>query len=298
MAVALTWIASASCACFCAVRQASVGKISIAPEVTAATAAAGRELCGFLAARGVPEQPFFDHLVPLATTLAGNRDLASAALVKTVGRERAAVLAGETAGLLTDCEQAYFRAFPKLLDELELRAGPIRELWEARGPGLLAMVGRFADRRLLVEQATVAVVQPFAGGGGFSHAPYNLITLEAVLADPLQQLPETVRMAWLLSTLNADLPDFVELLAPGTAAAVMQLAVLPAVLDAAVDVELVRPADDLLATAAAAWAVPLPAGNRTIEIVKQWWAFSRKRAAPWNVSLSALQHLLLERRAE
>ena len=43
--------------------------------------------------------------------------------------------------------------------------------------------------------------------------------------------------------------------APGTAAVVMQLAMLPAVLEAAADVELVRPDDGLLREAAAAWNV-------------------------------------------
>jgi hypothetical protein len=201
-----------------------------------------------------------------------------------------------TAGLLTACEQAYFQAFPSLLDELDLRSRPLRELWEACGPGMLFSVGKRTDRRLLADEATVVLVQPFAGGGGTSHAPYNLVTIEAVLTNSLPQLPETVRLAWLLSTLNADLPEFVELLKPGTASTVMQLAMLPAVLEAAADVEAVRPADGLLATAAEAWQVPRPAGAQTLEIVEKWWSFSRQAQAPWNVSLTALEHLLLERR--
>jgi hypothetical protein len=115
-----------------------------------------------------------------------------------------------------------------------------------------------------------------------------------VLANPHPKLPETVRLAWLLSTLNADLPEFVELLAPGTAETVMQLAMLPAVLEAAADVEQVRADGDLLATAAEAWRAPRPAGDRTTEIVGKWWSFSRQARAPWNVALTALERLLVE----
>ena len=52
---------------------------------------------------------------------------------------------------------------------------------------------------------------------------------------------------------------------------------------------------DLLATAAAAWQAPRPAGDQTIEVVEKWWSFSRAAGAPWNIALTALEHLLTER---
>ena len=87
-----------------------------------------------------------------------------------------------------------------------------------------------------------------------------------------------------------------KLLRPGTAETVMQLAMLPAVLEAAADVEQVRGGEGLLATAADAWRVPRPAGDQTLEVVEKWWSFSRQARAPWNVSLTALEQLLLERK--
>lgn len=292
MAIRLSWVASASASCFYAVARSASEPTSPPPDVVAAVGHAAHELRRFLQTHGVPEESFFAHLVPSAVTVAANRELAQAVLTKTVGRARAKLLLEPTAGWLTSCEQAYFRAFPRLLDELELRHRPLRELWEARGPGLLACVGRLTDRRTVVEEATVAVVQPQAGGGGDAYAPYNMATIEAVLTNPLEQLPETVRLAWLLSTLNADLPEFVELLGPGRAATITSAAMLPAVLEAAVDVEWIRPDDALLPTAAAAWRVTLPDGARSLEVVRRWWTFTRSAAAPWPVALTALEALL------
>jgi len=294
MALRLNWVASAGASCFYAVARTAAGRVSVLPDVTSALAAATENLNAFLTSQGIAAAAFFDHLVPLAVANEANRELARLALTKTAGRDRAALLAEQTAGLLTDCEQAYFRACPGLLDELELRHRPLRELWEARGPGLLTTVGRLTDRRLVVDEATVAVVQPLGGGGGGSHAAYNLATIEAMLTNPLEQLPETVRLAWLLSVLNADLPEFVELLGPGRGPTVVTLAMLPAVLESAVEVELVRPDDGLLATAAAAWQAPLPDGDRSLEIVRKWWTFTRLAGAPWNVALTALDSLLYE----
>lgn len=292
MAIRLNWVASASASCFYAVARSATGESSPPAQVAAALGDAADELRRFLQAYNIPATPFFAHLVPTAVTVAGNRELAQAVLTKTVGRDRARPLVEPTAGLFTSCEQAYVRSFPRLLDELELRHRPLRELWEARGPGLQTIVGRLTDRRTVVDEATVAVVQPQAGGGGAAYAPYNTVAVEAVLTNSIERLPETVRLAWLLSTLNADLPEFVELLGAGRAATVVSLAMLPAVLDAAAEVELVRPDDTLLATAAEAWCVPLPDGLQSLDVVGRWWKFTRSAAAPWNVALTALEALL------
>jgi hypothetical protein len=297
MSLRLNWLASPSASCFYAAAQLAAGRKPVVPAVAAALERPTADLLRFLIDRNTAIEPFFDHLIPCAAVTAANRDLARTVLTKVAGRDRAESLAELTAGLLTGCEQAYFRAFPNLANELELRSRPLRELWDVGGPGLLVGAGRRTDRRLIVDEATVVLVQPFSGGGGTSHAPYNLVTIEAVLANSLPQLPETVRLAWLLSTLNADLPDFVELLKAGTAATVMQLALLPAVLEAAADVDAVRPKDSLLAEAADAWNVPRPAGEQTIAVVEKWWKFRQANQAPWNIALTALEHLLTERTA-
>jgi hypothetical protein len=294
MALQLRWIASGSASCFHAVRQTAQGRTPTQPEVAAALGAPTAHLLLFLEARSLSPGRFFDVLIPAAIKVESNRELATQVLQKTLGREAATSHAERLAGLLTACEQAYFRLFPKLADELELRSRPLRELWEGFGPGLLLSIGRLTDPRLLVEEATAAPVLPFSGGGGCSHAAYNSATIEAVLANPIAQLPETVRLAWLLAGLNVDLPDVAEQFGPGRAATVLQLALVPAVLDAAADLEAIRPSETLLAEAVAVWDAPQPAGGRTAEIVRTWWTTRQERGTKWPVAVAALEQMLFD----
>src|SRR5690606_23019649 len=92
------------------------------------------------------------------------------------------------------------------LEELELRSAPLREQWEARGGGLLATLARLTTAGLVPEMADVILVHPVLGGGGAAHWQYNSVQFEAVLANPLAELPEVLRLGWLLAQLNFDLP--------------------------------------------------------------------------------------------
>ena len=79
--------------------------------------------------------------------------------------------------------------------ELALRLRPIREHWEARGPGLLHRV-KLGLPWLSFQKATVQLAEPVHGGGGCVLADGE-IQFEAVLANPFPQLPEVARLAWL-----------------------------------------------------------------------------------------------------
>lgn len=293
----LQWLVSGSAACFYDAARLAEGDMPVLAGAAECLRGPLAELRHFEAAHGHGGRDFFDHLVPIAATIESNRALAESVLSKIAGRGRSDSEVTLLAGLIGDCERAYFAAFPKLMDELALRGGPLRELWEAHGPGLLAAVGRATDPHLIVEAATVALVQPFAGGGGRSYPANNLVVIEAVLANPIPDLPETVRLAWLLSTLNADLPEYAEALEPGTPpaqiAATVGLAVLPAVLDAAASLDLVHPSEELLLRAVDAWQTPAAGNPKLAQLLGQWWMFAKQARAPWKVALAAMQKMLL-----
>ncbi|MBL9083475.1 MAG: hypothetical protein JNK76_16785 [Planctomycetales bacterium] len=307
MTTRLSFTANPSAACWHAAEQLALGgtpAVALTAERLAANfAEPAAALAAFLTAANIPQPAFFDQLTPAACEIDGNRQLAHAALTKTVGRSRAEPLLESLVGLLSDCENAYFAAFPDLRKELELRYGPLRELWDARGPGLLAAVGRATDRRLVPEAVSVAAVPPFgAQGGGWAALGSNTVVFEMVLADPIAGLPETVRLGWLVSQLNIDLPDFSELLAPGAARLVAACAMLPVVLEAAADLEMMRPDEGghLLTTAAEAW---LPAALKSPELKLSesrlaalcgWRESARASGVPWGVKLKALERLLAE----
>jgi hypothetical protein len=292
MAIELQWIASRSASCFHAARAIvleSAGESSLA----AALAPAARALGDFLAARAVPADVFFDHLVPLSAGIEADRDLAELTLRKTLAPRTFDTLVLELALRLKALKQAQTAAIPRLVDELELRSGPLREQWEARGPGLWAGLGRLTETGLLVEQATVALVYPLRGGGGRAHVAYNMATIEAVLANPVNELPEIVRLGWLLSMLNLDLPKYSERLrAPRR---VFPLAMLPAVLTAAENVELARFDPSTMRLAIDAWRID-PAGRAddVVDTLGVWWQTYRDTRPPWDVALAALERMLEE----
>lgn len=251
-----------------------------------------------LTAEGIEPRRFLAQLAAFAPTCDVRRDLAHKTLTKLLGRAPADRLTPLVVGPLGACEREYVAANPGILDELRLRTGPLRELWEARGPGLLAGVGRRTDKSLIVEFATVALVPPLTGvGGGSAFAATNVVEFEAVLANPIDALPETVRLAWLTSQLAAEQIEFLTPLASGSAQDVVAAAMLPAVLEAAADLELFSENPALLDTAAAAWDVALLTEPGRVDVLRTWWRLVRGNSQlttlPWNGRLLALDRMLI-----
>ena len=100
-------------------------------------------------------------------------------------------------------------------------------------------MARLTDPQLLVSQADVLPVFP-SGGGGTSHLLYNSISIEMADDDPVAELPEVLRLAWLVAQLNVDLPIFSENLQPGRRPLIASASMIPPVLTAAEEAELAR----------------------------------------------------------
>lgn len=245
-------------------------------------------LQGEIQAAQLPAERFWGNLLGLSASVDSNYDLARLALVKTVGwgtaAERAApILAAGIAAI----EAVFARHLPKLAEELPLRMGPLREQWEARGPGFLRQIGMLTDEGLLVEQAEVVVLHPALGGGGETWLAGNQVRVEGVLANPHPHLPEVVRLGWLLSQLHLDLPSIGENVHPDRLPRVAQLAMLPAALAAGQAVELCQASPGLLAQALNDWRLAADA-----TVLTQWWETYRDGRPPFAVALAALDQML------
>ena len=121
---------------------------------------------------------------------------------------------------------------------------------------------------------------------------YNSARIEAVLANPVAELPEVVRLGWLIAQLQLDLPRYSEAIHPDRLAKVAGLAMLPAALTAAEGVELVRDARALFEQAILAWQLAPPADTNPGALVSEWWQTYQETKPPWNVALAALDQLL------
>jgi hypothetical protein len=142
----------------------------------------------------------------------------------------------------------------------------------------------------VVESARVCLVLPAAGGHGVVHAPTNTVRLEALLANPHPRLPEVVRLGWLLGQLQADLPPLVEHVPAGRAESLMMLAMVPATLAAAEDVELASCDAATIGDSLKCWHVPHD--STTAEVLLRWWQTYSSSQAEWRVALAALGQML------
>jgi hypothetical protein len=282
------WFASTRASALHAAEVLLAGRATVDPKLGAALSEQARLLAEELEAIGIAPADFFAHAIPLTTRFDSHTRLAAATLTKLVGARPPGSADALLSGRLLSMTDAMHAAYPGLVDELELRSGPLREQWEARGAGLLATVRRLTEEDVVVEAADVVLVQPALGGGGGAHPPYNLVHFEAVLANPHPELPEVARLGWFWAQLNRDLPKYEESIGRERMTHVGPLAVLPPVLAAAEEVELLKFDARLLEAALLAWDAPAadPA------VLMNWWDTYHASRPAWSVALAALEQMV------
>jgi len=121
---------------------------------------------------------------------------------------------------------------------------------------------------------------------------HNAVSFEAVLTNSVPQLPEVVRLAWLLSQLQCDLPVFSDHVNAQRLPHVAAFALLPAVLQAASEVELGPFSPEQIARAVDAWQLPKVANQDTTSVVHAWWQTYLADRPGWPVALMALDQML------
>ena len=293
MPIPIRWKASFSATVLHAAHCMHSGIPAADAELAAQLAEPAQALLGELqSACGEVDRPL-GVMLGLASDFENNRQLAEVMLAKLLGQDGiSSVRVNQLAGRLSDLEAALLRSQPRVVDELAVRGGPLQEAWEGRGPGLLRQIGRLTDERIVVPQAEVVLVAPYAGGAGTAHLQQNRVTFEAVLVNPHDDLPEVLRLAWLLAQLNLDLPIFSEVVTPGRIAVVGQLAMLPPLLDAADEVQLARYHTDLLKRAVEVWRLDTAGPADLVDRLDQWWSALRESQTAWTVALAALDQML------
>ena len=239
---------------------------------------------------GVSRERFFEHAVAQATRIQAPSQWAKVVLAKALGPARQEVHQSQLARRFGALQAAFSKQNPGALEKLELRAGPLREQWEARGPGLLAALAGHTDQALVVESADVILVEPICGGDGAAHPLYNSVQIEALLANPRPELPEVVRLAWLLAQLNRDVPRFQGGLSGSRLSRVWQLAMIPPVLAAAGEVDLARNDPTTRAAAVSAWTDA--DGDAVCAPLDKWWDTYAESRPVWPVALGALERML------
>jgi len=239
---------------------------------------------------------FWSLLVGHSAMIDSNTDLAEIVARKFAIKIGDKVAVTRLAGYISDIEAAYNQLFPKLLEQLPLRARPLQEQWLGFGPGLLAHLGRLTQKNLLVAEARVVLLQPVLGGDGVAHVDQNLVHIEAVLTNPMVELPEVVRLAWLLSQLHLDLPLHSEAIGSGVLARIAPLAMLPPILAAAEVIELSKCNESVAELAIEHWHIPVPKDRDVhtdiVPIMMDWWETYLQTRPGWQTALQAFAKML------
>ena len=174
--------------------------------------------------------------------------------------------------------EAALAARASIAEQLSLRTGPLREQWEARGPGLLKQLGRLTEPAIGPSPVTVLPVLPVCGGHGLCLAESRSVTIEAVLANPHAELPEVARLGWLVGRVDA----------PPSKATAAATAI--AAIAGAEAVELATLDEATIALAIDAWRIGLPGANA--EMLAEWWRRYRESPTPWPVAVQSLNAIV------
>jgi len=231
----------------------------------------------------------WEHVLPLSAGIESNRELAEVAIRKARGAAAVDTYRDRLAAAIGEVERIFRNHFPKSVEEVALRGGPMREQWEARGPGLLRNLVDLTEPDLLVERADIVLLQPVVGGLGKAFLSYNTVHIEAVLANPISELPEVVRLAWHLAQLNLDLPRFTERVYK--AWLVSSVAMVPAVLQAAQYVELASFDKANLQRALKMWCPWMPVEELALTLL-DWWNTYQESRPTFSIALQALEKMI------
>ncbi|MCA9162101.1 MAG: hypothetical protein KDA62_03950 [Planctomycetales bacterium] len=287
----LTWHASLPASRLHAAWAAAAGRAIVDPTLRERVAQPGLALAREMAACGWPAEAAWTHLVALSPGVPNPRELAELVWRKLRGgscpNEAAVAISGHLRAILSagDDEAQSAR-------QLELRTRPLREQWEARGPGLMRALADFTEPDLLVERADVLVVSPATGGDGRAHALYNSVRIEGLLANADPRLPEVVRLGWLLAQLNLELPIFSEQVDQRRLPRLGELATLPAILRAAEEVELARLDAATVQLALDSWHITAPPLAELPALLLSWWSTYQAGRPRWAIALRALDQML------
>ncbi len=239
---------------------------------------------------------FWSLLVGHSAMIDSNTELAQAVVRKAAIRVADKTAISQLAGFISDIEAAYNQLFPKFHEQLPLRARPLQEHWLGFGPGLLAHLGRLTQKDLLVSEARVVLLQPILGGAGVAHLDQNLVRIEAVLTNPLVELPEVVRLAWLLSQLHLDLPFHSETIGANLLARLAPLAMLPPILAAAEVMELSKCDESVAELAIEQWHIPVPRDKgihtEIVPVMMDWWETYLQTRPDWQTALQVFAKML------
>lgn len=285
------WLTNESMSCFHAAEVLRRTADAAEPRMANAIAEPAVALVNEVVSRGIPEERFWQHVIPLSAGFGGNRQLANMTLRKS-GRKTDELATTRLAGRFHELQAAVRREFPTMTDDVTLWGRSLRDQWKRSGTALLHTIGRRIEAEVLPANTEIGLVYPMQQGGGAAHLLYNSVCIEATESDPEPKLPEVIRLVWLMSQLNLEIPMFSESVDPHRLPTVAGLATLPAALTAAEAADLAACDRPNVELALATWMPHFRRGQAFAEQLLKWWELYCSKRPRFSVALGALDQML------
>jgi len=286
-----------------AVRCYSMGLRGVDESIMQSIAGPVTSLTNRLAGSDVDPAFFWPRLV--SAVAGGDSDLeACRAALHAAGCSVLSIDAASSAlaSQLADVRLVYQERYPKLADQLVLRGRPIREYWDGYSAGLLKRIGKLTHPSFLPKSINAILLSPYRGGDGGLDASGSRVWIEAVLTNPFPEIPEVLRLVWLVAQLGlmeamstgSEDSHGDPLVPPLRLPRVAAMAMLPLTLEAASYLEMIpTPADQLpllFAKAANAWRIAVD--DLSLDALENWWRQFQDLQTPPPVALKALDRML------
>jgi hypothetical protein len=286
----IRWKASFAASCVHAVLGREQGFAAVDAELGELIDEPAEVLVAAIRENNLPVVTILAALESLASEFDNNRQLVEVALRRHHGGAPEHVVS-QLAAALGVLESKLLAARPEMVEELALRGRPLQAQWQARGPGMLRQLAKLTEETFVAPAAEIVLVTPWGGGHGQADLKANRVIFEAVLTNPHDDLPEALRLGWLLAQLHADVPIYAEAISPGQLERLAALGTLPAILAAAEEVEWATCDAATIMWALQCWyPVAVPAA----EVLTRWWQTYARGDRPWSVAWRALEPLLGE----
>ncbi|TWU45643.1 hypothetical protein Q31b_08190 [Novipirellula aureliae] len=209
---------------------------------------------------------------------------------------------------IDDCRLVMTQRFPRLEDQLELRARPLRDHWDSVGPGLLHQIAKqiwqdTVPKTWWPPRVNALLVQPMRGGDGGFDSGGSKIWIEAMLTNADPRIPEVLRVAWLVTRLAIEQHLSEKPVTQVGLCEAWSFAAVAITLNAAAELELIaaKPLSGKPLSGKPLSASPLPIADAVSlwrisdhsslgNLIDHWWQQFASNPTPLPVALKSLAH--------
>lgn len=209
---------------------------------------------------------------------------------------------------LNTCRRACEDESPRLVEQLRLRYAPLKQAYEAYGPGIVRSIGNriwngAPPKDWWPSKVTVHAVQPIHSGAAGRSSSHTTVWIEAVLTDISPLVPEWLRLVQQLTEMAIDThtrthaSNLQNENGPATTELPWSLAMVPLVLEEAKDRGLVGGDGIPLAAALDLWQLPETQHNdleSLSSVLRRWWTEVGSQAQAFPIALKQLSSQLVE----